>query len=206
MGKGSFFVIEGIDGAGCGAQRKAVTEKLKHLGFDVVDVKYPCYKSPIGEMIHDFLHEKVELDVEMQFLLYAINMIEDKEKIKKFLNRGKTVLADRYFTSSLVYQAVRGFPVDRMLKFAELFEMHVPDAVFFLDVPPKTAMQRKLAEEGKDELDINERDIDFMKTIYEKYLEIAKENLFSKWIIIDGTRSIEEIRDEIVVHMKEMMK
>lgn len=201
-----FFVIEGIDGAGCGAQRKAVAEKLRKSGFDVLDIKYPYYGSPVGEMIHDFLHEKVRLNVEMQFLLYAVNMIEDKERIAENLSKGKIILADRYFTSSLVYQSIRGFPVEKMLKFAELFEMYVPKAVFFLNVPADIAMKRKIKEEGKDELDINERDIEFMRTIEKKYSEIAEKNLFAKWTIIDGTKSIDEISDEIVGKIKEIMR
>jgi dTMP kinase len=203
---GGFFVIEGIDGAGCGAQRKAVAEKLRNAGFDVLDIKYPYYGSPVGEMIHDFLHEKVKLNVEMQFLLYAVNMIEDKERISENLKKGKIVLADRYFTSSLVYQSIRGFPTEKMLKFAEIFEMHIPKVVFLLNVPADIAMKRKIKEEGKDELDINERDVEFMKKIEKKYSEISGKNLFARWTIIDGTRSIDEISDEIVGNIKEMMR
>lgn len=201
-----FFVIEGVDGAGCGAQRKAVAEKLKNLGFKVLDVKYPYYGSPVGGMIHDFLHGKVELSVEMQFLLYATNMVEDKEKIKEALNGGKVVVADRYITSSFVYQSLRGFPTDKMLGFAKLFEMPVPDAVFLLDVPVEVAMRRKLAEEGKDELDINERDIGFMEKVSKRYLEVARKNVFAKWTKVDGTRSIDEVSDGIVGRIKAMLE
>jgi dTMP kinase len=204
--KGLFFVIEGIDGAGCGTQRKAVAQRLKASGFDVMDIKYPYYESPLGRMIHDFLHGKVHLNVEMQFLLYAVNMMEDKDKISDALANGRLVLADRYLTSSLVYQGLRGFPADKMLAFAYLFGMHVPKAVFLLNVPADVAMKRKLAEEGKDELDINERDLDFMKGIQKRYIEIAKQNLFAKWIIIDGTKSIDDISDEIVSHIKGMLQ
>jgi dTMP kinase len=197
-----FFVIEGTDGAGCGAQRKAVSEKLKELGIDVMDIKYPFYGSPVGEMIHEFLHGKIKLTPEMQFLLYATNMVEDKERINEALESGKMVLADRYITSSFVYQSLRGFPIEKMLEFANIFGMHVPKAVFLLNVPSETAMKRKLAEEGKDELDINERDKEFMEKVRNEYLKIAKSNTFSKWIVIDGTRTIEEIRDDIVDHIR----
>ena len=204
--RGQFFVIEGIDGAGCGAQRKAVSAKLRELGFDVTDIKYPYYGSPIGKMIHDFLHEKVKLDAEMQFLLYAVNMLEDKRRVEEALESGKLVLADRYFTSSIVYQSIRGFPVQKMLEFAELFEMHVPKVVFLLDVPAEIAMKRKLTEEGKDELDINERDLEFMKKIEKKYRETAEKNIFTKWILIDGKKDIEHVRDEIVRHIEGMAR
>lgn len=205
-GETLFFVIEGVDGAGCGAQRKAVAKKLKLSGLHVMDVKYPYYGSPVGEMIHDFLHGKVKLTPEMQFLLYATNMVEDNERIGDALGDGKVVLADRYLTSSFVYQSLRGFPVGKMLEFAKTFEMHVPRAVFLLDVPPEIAMKRKLAEEGKNELDMNERDVKFMGKVRDRYLEVAKQNLFSRWVTINGTGSIDGISDEIVERIKAMVK
>jgi dTMP kinase len=197
-----FFVIEGTDGAGCGAQRKAVSEKLIQTGIDVMDIKYPFYGSPVGEMIHEFLHGKIKLTPEMQFLLYATNMVEDKQRISQAVDQGKIVIADRYITSSFVYQSLRGFPMEKMLEFAKIFGMHVPKAVFLLDVPSEVAMKRKLAEEGKEELDINERDKEFMEKVRKEYLEIAKDNIFTKWIVVDGTKTIEEIRDEIVGHIR----
>src|SRR3989339_540099 len=102
-----FFVLEGIDGAGCGAQRKNIEKIFTEQGINIHTMKYPYYENSFGELLRKFLKEGLKLSVEMQFLLFAGQMVAEKEKIQQ-LRQGKIVLCDRYFAGTIIYQGIYG--------------------------------------------------------------------------------------------------
>ena len=84
--KGRLIVFEGIDGSGTETQSKLLLEKL---GTSSVRIEYPDYEGDLGKLIRLFLDKKHELSPEMQFVLYAGDMVKDREKINGWLNEGK---------------------------------------------------------------------------------------------------------------------
>ena len=194
--KGKLIVIEGIDGAGCGTQTELLKEKLNEkLSQPVLHIRYPNYNNPIGVTIHKFLHEELQLSTDMQFFIYSLDMLNDMKEIKKALDEGRVILADRYFTSTLAYQCSQGFPIEKALKFSELFDFVKPDLIIYLKVSAETAMKRKKME--KDNLDLFERDLELRKKVSKKYEELASKDIFGKWVIVDAEKSIKEIANEI---------
>jgi len=194
--KGKLIVIEGIDGAGCGTQTELLKEKLnERLSQPVLHIRYPNYNSPVGVTIHKFLHEELALSTDMQFFIYSLDMLKDMNEIKKALDEGRIVLADRYFTSTLAYQCAQGFHLEKALKFADLFDFVKPDLIIYLKVPSDIAMKRKKME--KNNLDLFEKDLEFRKKVSKKYDELASKNIFGKWIVVDAEKSIEEVANEI---------
>ena len=194
--KGKFLVIEGIDGAGCGIQTELLKERLNEkLSQPVLHIRYPNYNNPMGVTIHKFLHEELALSADMQFFIYSLDMLKDMKEIKKALEEGRIVLADRYFTSTLAYQCSQGFPLEKALKFAEMFDFVKPDLVIYLKVSAETAMKRKIKE--KSDLDMFEKDLELKKRVSKKYEELASKNTFGKWVIVDAEKSIEEVANEI---------
>lgn len=194
--KGKLIVIEGIDGAGCGTQAELLKEKLNEkFSQPVLHIRYPNYNSPVGVTIHKFLHEELNLNPDMQFFIYSLDMLKDMNEIKKALDEGRMVLADRYFTSTLAYQCSQGFPLEKALKFAELFDFVKPDLIIYLKVSTETSMQRKKME--KNNLDLFEKDLEFKKKVSKKYDELANKNIFGKWFVVDAEKTIEEVANEI---------
>jgi len=194
--KGKFLVIEGIDGAGCGTQTELLKERLNEkLSQPVLHIRYPNYNNPMGVTIHKFLHEELQLSPDMQFFIYSLDMLKDMREIKKALEEGRMVLADRYFTSTLAYQCSQGFPLEKALKFADLFDFVKPDLVIYLKVSAETAMKRKIKE--KSDLDMFEKDLELKKRVSKKYEELASKNIFGKWVIVDAEKSIEDVAKEI---------
>jgi dTMP kinase len=192
---GKLIVFEGIDGAGTEEQSKRLLDFLRERKIPAERIEYPGYHSPIGKFIHDYLHKKFDLSPEVQALFYAADMINDKEKIKLWLKEGKYVIADRYFTSTLAYQGLRGVKTEKLLKLAELFEMPKPDLVLFLKVSPEISMQRKLNE--KTDLDRNESDKTFLEKLSVFYEQLIKDQAFSQWYALDGEKSKEEVFEQV---------
>ncbi len=156
MKGGMLIVIEGIDGAGTEVQSKLLLNFLREKGTPAVRLTYPDYSGPIGRLIHEYLHRKFELSVDVQFLLHFADRLQNQESIRKLLQEGRTVICDRYFTSILAYQGLAGFPLDKALKFADMFKIRKPDMAVYLRVSPETSMKRKHGE--KKDLDRNESD------------------------------------------------
>lgn len=193
---GLFVVIEGIDGAGGETQSKLLKQFLEEKGKEVELIKYPDYEGPIGKLIHDFLHKKFDISPEVQFCLYATDMVKDRERIEKALREGKIVIADRYLTSTLAYQTLQGFPLEKGLEFAKFFGLPTPDLAIFLEITPETSIKRKFKE--KNDLDRHESDKDFLRKVNESYRNLIENKIFAKeWVVIDGEKPIEEVAKEV---------
>ncbi|UZE93141.1 MAG: dTMP kinase [Candidatus Nealsonbacteria bacterium] len=191
MEKNTFLVFEGLDGAGGETQTKLLSNFLKKEKIPFEKLSYPDYRGPIGKLIHQFLHREYEFSPENQFLLYFSDFLKDKEKIKKWQQERKFIISDRYFTSTLAYQCQKGFPLKTALKIAELFDLPKPDLVIYLKISPETSIKRKFSE--KRSLDRHEADKKFLKELTKSYQKLIKKQTFSRWIMIDGEKSIEEV-------------
>jgi len=191
-----FLVIEGIDGAGCETQATALIEQLTKAGKKPFYIKFPHYDTPVGKMIRDFLYEnKTKHTADEQFLLYALQFVFDKKLIKEKM-RDHIVIADRYFSTTLCYQTLEGFEEKKALQFAVDFDIVKPDAVLYLDVSPDTAIKWKYGEDK--EKNFRENDHSFIRRTYEKYKDLVKRNVWTKWIKIDGEQSKEKVTEEIL--------
>lgn len=188
-----FYTIEGIDGAGCGVVRRALEKKLKEAKIAFTSLKYPVPSLPFGHDIYAFLSGKLKMTSEVQFLAFAGQMVQEKDRIKNL--RKKLLIIDRYLPCTIVFQGAHGFPIKKSLAFGRLFELEKPDKIFYLKVPWEMAFARKKAENKKS--DLFEKD----KPLYQKtakiYNKLAKNKLFAPWITIDATKTPEEEAEKI---------
>jgi len=198
--KGKMVVFEGIDGAGTETQSKLLVSHLQRKKIPAERIFYPDYEGIFGKLIDQFLHKKKELSAEMQFLLYAGDMVKDREKIEAWLEEGKIVVCDRYFNSTITYQGLRGFDVKKAQRFADDFGIRKPDLVILLKIGPKESARRKMKEKGR--LDRNEEDMHFLEKVNRSYEKKAMDNVFGQWFIIDGERPKEEIFREVLSVLK----
>ena len=202
--KGKFIVFEGIDGAGVETHGKLLADHLRGKGLKVERVYYPDYEGPIGGMIHNYLHSRFDFSAEVQFLIYTADFVKDKERINKWLKEGKTVVADRYFSSTIAYQSIQGFPLKKILQMAGILELPKPDLIVYIDVSPDISMQRKFSE--KNSLDRNESNERLLKTVRGFYKKLADGNVFAKWAVVDGEKTIEEVFEEIKTKLPPSLK
>lgn len=189
-----FIVIEGIDGAGCETQGKNLIKLLENDGKKASLIKYPDYERNVGRLIKEFLYQNKDLTAEQQFLLYTMQFIMDKQMISE-KRKNEILIADRYFTTTLCYQTLEGIDMKMALNYAKNFKIEVPDIVFYLNVDPDIAIQRKGGE--KKEKNRREKDFKFIRLTHKKYQELVDKQVWTKWISINGNRSIDEITKEI---------
>ena len=194
--RGKFVVVEGIDGAGGETQTRLLIKFLEENGKNVLFVTYPDYSGTIGRIIHGFLHKEFDFPADVQFALYATDMVKDKQKIFQALAEGRIVVANRYLTTTLAYQTVTGFPLEKGLQFAKNFELPAPDLVIYVDIDSETSMERKMGE--KNNLDKFEANKEFLEKVRRQYLQLARKKIFAKeWKIVNGKKTIDEVAEEI---------
>lgn len=195
-----FIVFEGLDGCGKTTQIKLLKENLIKNGiYNVLDFREPG-STELGEKIRDILLHNKLTDVQRLFLfLTARNVITNQEIIPSIKN-GDIVICDRYAPSTLAYQGYgkRVADIEIIHKMNNLACENVhPDLVIFLDVPVEECMKR---QEEHDEME--KSSLPVYKEIYEGYKQLSK-NL--NWVAVDGTKSIEEISNEIYEIVKKKL-
>ncbi len=177
---GRFITFEGGEGTGKSTQIKLLEKALVQLGVPVLMTREPG-GSPGAEAVrHVLLTGAAEpLGAEMEAILFAAARSDHVETIiKPALMSGVTVLCDRFFDSTRVYQGASGNVDSALLTRLEKVacEDCWPDMTIILDLDPKEGMKRAKARQsmpgGPDRF---EKDALALQEIRRKaYLEIAR--------------------------------
>ncbi|KKP60359.1 MAG: putative thymidylate kinase [Candidatus Roizmanbacteria bacterium GW2011_GWC2_34_23] len=157
-------------------------------------IKYPDYDRNVGKIIREFLYENKGLTAQQQFLLYTMQFVMDKKMIET-RRKDEILIADRYFSTTLCYQTLEGIDIKMALDYAKNFQIEVPDAVFYLNVDPDIAIKRKHGEDK--EKNFREKDFDFIKKTHKQYQMLVEKQVWTKWVNIDGNKSVDEVTKEI---------
>lgn len=158
--KGQFIILEGIDGSGKKTQMALLVSWLKEQGIPVETVDFPRYQdNAFGELVGRFLNgEFGQLDKVNPYLAvlpYMIDQLLAKPTIEKWISQGKTVVANRYFTSN-VHQIAKFPKGEEREKFRDWLwrvgwgelGIYKPDLVIVLLVPPIITYKLSLKKRG----------------------------------------------------------
>jgi len=202
--KGILIAIEGIDGAGKRTLCSFIKNSLESKKHEVIQFEYPDYSSKWGKIIDEYLHDKIELDINEQFFVYFIDILKDQDKIQKSLEKGIVVLTDRYFTSTIAFQCSKGFDHEKAVSVIKTMGVIEPDLTLFIKIPPQVALKRKFDQ--KKSLDRHEKDVELLDNVdavYEKM--IYEKTLSKKWIKINGNQELRKVEDDILVVLKDLI-
>lgn len=105
---GALIVIEGIDGAGTTTQTDLLVAWLTRIGIPSIATREPS-DGPIGVVARKHLGRHLDLaSPEAEALAFAADRMDHvASEIVPALARGTTVVADRYYLSSLAYQSLQ---------------------------------------------------------------------------------------------------
>ena len=195
-----FISFEGIDFCGKSTQIDLLKDYLIEQGKKVEIVREPGgtnLSEKIRAILLDNKNEKMLMETEF-FLFSASRAQLVREKIRPYLEKGFYVISDRFHDSSTAYQGYgRGIPVDVITGVHNLaIGDTIPDITYFIDIPVGIANERK-KKKSKGKLDrIELADMEFYTRVRNGYLETAKNE--SRFKVIDGTQSIQNIHNHII--------
>ena len=157
MPHGQLIVFEGAEGTGKSTQLRLLAEWLGARGRDVVAVREPG-----GTVIGDEIRRLVLLDPTADltprteaFLFMASRAQLVEREIRPALERGTTVLVDRFFLSTYAYQGVgRGVPTEELRAANQMATNGlVPDLTLLLQLPVEEGLRRALRRGAHDRIE-----------------------------------------------------
>jgi dTMP kinase len=186
-GRGLFICVEGLDGCGKTTQAKMLVKRLKR-DRDAVYTAEPS-KGRIGRFIKRYcLHGDKRVSSVVEALLFAADRFEHVEnEVLPALDKGKIVVSDRYVYSSLAYQGATGLDLD----WIEKINKHAvrPDLAIFVDVKPKTVVQRLKPKRSVME------NLETQRKVREVYVRFVEKG---RLVSIDGNMSKREVAESIM--------
>jgi dTMP kinase len=194
---GLFVVFEGGEGAGKSTQVRALADRLRAQGQEVVVTREPG-ATDVGRRIRGLVLDRgtgdTPLSPRAEALLYAADRAQHVATVvRPALARGAVVVSDRYVDSSLAYQgAGRTLPVDEVSWLSSWATGGLkPDLVVLLDVDPATGLARVDARgAGADRLESEA--LDFHERVRQAFLDLAADDP-RRYLVLDASRPAEEI-------------
>lgn len=191
---GRFISFEGGDGAGKTTQIALLAEYIKSTGVEVIVTREPG-GTALGQKIRKALLHGEDLSPRTEALLYSADRAHHAATvIRPALERGATVITDRFADSSVAYQgAARELGIDEI---RDLNAWAVgglsPELTILLDVDPEIGATRVGAE--KDRLE--SAGVAFHRRVRQTFLELAAAEP-DRFVIVDASRTVDEIAADV---------
>jgi dTMP kinase len=186
---GRLIVVEGPDGSGTTTISKKLAE---HLGAYWT---YEPTDDRIGQKVDEMISGEDYSPEAVALAFAADRMAHLEEEIIPRLKEGETVICDRYYHSSLVYQPAMGVNLDRVMELNR--NALTPDKTFILDVSAEEGMSR-VEDRGEDD-NIFEN-LDFQERVVARYKKLM-EHLDEDMAYIDASQSVKEVFSEVKIEL-----
>jgi dTMP kinase len=190
---GKFIVFEGGEGSGKSTASAAVADRLRAKGVTVVHTREPG-GTKAGDLVRGLLHEQLTPWAELfAFLVARAQLVS--EVIRPALERGETVICDRFSPSTFAYQVhARGLDeaTVRAANAAATGGLE-PDLVIYLDIDPEVGLRRKHGE--AEAIRTGLEGIEFHRKVRAGYLAQASSGP-PRWIVIDASLSAAQVAAE----------
>lgn len=237
-----FIVLEGLSGSGKTAQFELLKKKFHHYFFDrepsdelygkvarlICERRRPsddllerCFafgdpKLDFWNLLHNIIKKIItsaSLDeLEIQLLIIADRIYNLETKYLPNLEKGVTVIIDRYFQSLLAYGFSGGLDMEVLWDWQKkafqsskvILDKWKPDLVIIFDLDAEIAMKRLVSSDKV--IDIFEEKIGRLEKIREGYRKLANNpNLSKKTVVIDANRSPEEIFVDVMGEINKIL-
>lgn len=194
-----FIVIEGLDGSGKSTQTKLLINRLKKEGYKVATIDFPRHGEKPAWLVDEYLRGKYgtaeKVSPYCASIFYAFDRYDAGFRIRKWLEEGKIVIADRYLASNIGHQGGKIKNKKERKKYFdwlyhleyEILKIPRPDYTFILKTSPvfslklahkitdKEKKRRRKAYLGNRKRDIHEKDKKHLADALKSYLHAAKE-------------------------------
>jgi dTMP kinase len=204
-----FITLEGIEGSGKTTQIRHIADFLQRRGLTYLLTREPG-ATRVGKDIRAILLDPQNKNLHpiTELLLYMSDRVQHvKEIISPSLMAHKTVLCDRFYDATLVYQGfARGIAVQMIQTLHKmLLDGMQPDITFLLDLSPEEGLARawRQIEDGSrtdSETRFERETLRFHQRVRDGYLELARQEP-SRFRIIDAMQTEAEVKHTILNHL-----
>jgi dTMP kinase len=201
-----FIVIEGIDGVGKSTVARLVVETLIQQKQKAHLTSEPS-KGPIGVLLRKLLSGEIEAPpvfeqyqagpalVSLPHLFAADRLEHIAFEVEPRLARGEIVVSDRYYHSSLAYQAFAADVSDVLMLNSRARK---PDITFILEASPDVITARRISRHGPKEI---YDDVSMQLRLASAYRELPKFLPNERIEYVNASNDPKEVSEEILRRM-----
>ncbi len=212
--KGIYIALEGIDGSGKTTQTERLVQYFESKENPVIKTREPRKEGVIGDLVHKILKGNVKFPPQaLQYLFSTDRILNHYEVILPALEQGTSVISDRCFWSAVVYgildKSLDSYDyksTDQLLIAQSILSMYhqftAPDLIFYLRIPLEESLKRLDAKDDTKEIYESKAKIEGVLNGYEWMVK----NFKDQFIIIDGTKSEDEIAEELIAKIESFKK
>ena len=201
--KGTFIVFEGGEGGGKSGQAKLLAQHLRDQEHPIVLTREPGGTPNIGSDIRNVLlnpkHHETMLP-RTELLLFLADRTDHVEQvIRPALEKGHTVICDRFTASTFAYQCFAGEACSPDVFISiEKFARNglTPDFTFWIDIDPQVGLERNRNSGKRDRFE--SKDLSFHEKVregFQTYFDLYEDRF--RFARIDGGPQIPEVQDKI---------
>jgi len=190
--RGKFIVLDGPEGSGKSTQADRLARRLGEAGVQTTCVRDPG-GTPVSERIRDVLLDAdlPDMDPLTEMFLYMASRAEMVDRvIRPALGAGRTVIADRFISSTLVYQGYAGgIDPQEILRAGRLVCRDTwPDLVVLLDLPAAEGFGRINRRHDRME----RKGLAFHERVVEGFRRLARDDP-EHHVLVDAVGSVDEV-------------
>jgi dTMP kinase len=212
MSQNKIIVFEGIDGSGKGTQSKLLYKYYQKANIPSILIEFPNYENTFfGKVVGEFLNGDFgninQVNPKLAAILYAGDRFEKSSEIYEYINKGYTIICDRYIPSNIAHQIAK-VSISEQKKLRDwieeleysVFNLPKPDIILFMDMHPDISSKFVLKKEKRvytdKNKDIHEKDESYLKKVYSIFKNMSYEK---KWNSIDcNNKNIESVHNTIL--------
>ena len=196
--KGRFIVLDGTDGSGKGTQVNLLVSKLKQEGYQVEIADFPQYGTWSSQFVERYLRGEFgtakEVQAKQASLFYALDRYAASFQIRKWLEEGKIVIANRYTSANKGHQLGKLSSDEEKKVFLDwineleyqILRIPVPDLTLFVHMKPEIG--QKLVDQKEDreytqgeKRDIHEADLTHLQDAEKAYFYCLNKDSVENW-------------------------
>ncbi|MDB4042364.1 dTMP kinase [Methylophilaceae bacterium] len=195
MNEAKFITLEGVDGAGKSTHIDFIKSYFISKSLDYILTREPGGTN-LGEKIREILLNDEMSPITESLLMFAARSEHLSQLIQPNLKNGVTVICDRFTDSSYAYQSGgKDVSISTIEQLKSIVQEDLePDLTLLFDLPVELSIERLNNSRVLDRFE--KQNYEFHQKVRESYLNNANQNK-DRFYIIDSTRSINDIQDEI---------
>jgi len=184
-------VLEGIDGCGKSSVAKALAEAI---GKRAVLTREPT-DSWIGKAVKR--GDRGKISPYTDALLFMADRAKHTEQMREWIAKGKLVVSDRYYHSTVAYQAAYLEDIFKGDAFKWLLEANLrisirPDLTVLLVIPPELGLERIGSRKKFSRFE----KLDFLKEVHRNYLKLARVD--KSMVKVNADKSLDSVTAEVI--------
>jgi len=193
---GKFIVIDGPDGSGTTRHSAFLAEKMRTSGETVVLSAEPT-DSPMGKNVRQILHQETMPSPDAVQLLFCADRANHVASLLlPALEKGNTIILDRYILSTIVYGSAQGISKKWLIAVNSVFPQ--PDLTIIALPPFEVCMDRIGRRNVQDQFEVE----NFQRQVYAKYASIEDPSV----IFVDTSGPKNTVANTVYDHVTQYFK